>query len=71
MYSIHGHSTRRLPDLQFSDLWYIPGLEKQPFLTFEILADGYRKVVSIPVDFKANGESRFPRKDRKVNPGWM
>jgi hypothetical protein len=69
-YSIHGHSTRRLPDLQFSSLWLIPDSEK-PVLTFEILADGYRKEVSLPVDFIVDGQSLFPREDGKTNPEWM
>jgi hypothetical protein len=38
--SIHGHSTRRLPEFVFSQLWRIPE-EGTPALTFEILAEGY------------------------------
>jgi hypothetical protein len=69
-YSIHGHSTRRLPDLQFSNLWYIPGGGK-PAITFEILAEGYRKEITLPVDFTVDGRSQFPREDGKINPEWM
>lgn len=69
-YSIHGNSTRRLPDLQFSYLWHIPEWGK-PALTFEILAEGYRKVITLPVDFTIEGKSQFPREDGKTNPEWM
>jgi hypothetical protein len=63
-------STRRLPDLQFSDLWYLPGGGK-PAITFEILAEGYRKEITLPVDFTVDGQSQFPREDGKTNPEWM
>jgi hypothetical protein len=69
-YSIHGHSTRRLPDLQFSDLWQIPEWEK-PVLTVEILADGYLKEISLPVDFIVDGKPLFHREGGKTNPEWM
>lgn len=69
-YSIHGHSTRRLPDLQFTRLWKMSN-QGPPVLTFEILADGYRRVVPLPVDFIVEGKSLFPREDGKVNPRWM
>jgi len=67
-YSIHGHSTRRLPDLDFYALWHRPE-DGQPSLTFEILAEGYRKVVTLPVDFIVDGKSRYPQE--KKNPEWM
>jgi hypothetical protein len=67
-YSIHGNSTRRLPDLELNDLRAIPDWGP-PVLTFEILADGYRKVVSLPADFKVAGESRFPQEE--VKPEWI
>ncbi len=69
-YSIHGNSTRRLPDLQFSHLWHKPEWGT-PALTFEILAEGYRKEVVLPVDFTINGKSQFPRENEKTNPEWM
>jgi hypothetical protein len=69
-YSIHGRSTRRLPDLQFSHLWHRPERGK-PSLTFEILADGYRKEITLPVDFIVKGKSLYPREDSEANPGWM
>lgn len=69
-YSIHGHSTRRLPDLQFSELWHIPEWGT-PALTLEILADGYRKEITLPVDFIIDGKPKFPREDGKINPEWM
>jgi hypothetical protein len=69
-YSIHGHSIRRLPDLQFTNLWQIPDWGK-PALTFEILAEGYRKEIPLPVDFIVDGKSLFPREDTKTNPEWI
>jgi hypothetical protein len=69
-YSIHGHSTRRLPDLRLDNLWAIPEWGT-PALIVEILADGYRKEVFLPVDFIVDGKSQFPREDGKVNPEWM
>lgn len=53
MYSIHGHSTRRLPDLNMQGLLY--GAEAASF-TIELLADGYRREIEIPVKFMAPGE---------------
>jgi hypothetical protein len=69
-YSIHGHSTRRLPDLQFYNLWCKPAGGK-PAITFELLAEGYRKEITLAVDFTIDGKSQFPREDEKRNPEWM
>jgi hypothetical protein len=67
-YSVHGHSIRRLPDLQFSWLFQVPDWG-EPILTFEILAEGYRKVVSLPVDFIMDGKSQYTRE--KALPEWL
>jgi hypothetical protein len=57
-YSIHGHSTRRLPDLVLEDLRPTSNTRLTPgiSLTVEILAEGYRKVVSIPLGALLEGE---------------
>jgi hypothetical protein len=52
MYSIHGRSTRRLPFLNMQKLVY--GAADAGF-TIELLADGYRREISIPVRFMAPG----------------
>jgi hypothetical protein len=47
-YSIHGDSIRRLPDLSLAGLYY--GLvQSKPVILFELLAEGYRRSVEIPV----------------------
>jgi hypothetical protein len=68
-YSVHGHSTRRLPDLQFSDLWHMPDWGEKPVLTFEILAEGYRRAVDLPVDFIVDGKSQYSQEKQK--PYWI
>ena len=69
-YSIHGHSTRRLPDLHLEDLDVLSQLGP-PFLAIEILADGYRKDITLPVDFIVDDKSQFHREEETVNPEWM
>ena len=69
-YSIHGNSTRRLPDLLLDRLHMYPG-SKEPGLIIELLADGYRKEVLIPVGFTVDDVSQFPREDKEANPEWM
>ena len=69
-YSIHGYSTRRLPGLDFGDLWHMLK-DGQPLLTFEILAEGYRKPVTLPVDFIVDGKSLYPREGDNSYPEWM
>jgi hypothetical protein len=70
-YSIHGNSIRRLPDFPLGYLWYTGKDGSKPMITVEILAEGYRKVRSLPVDFIVKGRSRFPREDTEVNPEWI
>jgi hypothetical protein len=69
-YSIHGNSTRRLPDLQLDRLHTYPSPES-PALAIELLADGYRKEILLPVYFIVDDELRSPRQDREANPEWM
>jgi hypothetical protein len=70
-YSIHGKSTRRLPDFPLGFLWYTGEGGSMPMMTVEILAEGYKKEKSLSVDFIVEGQSQFPRQDRKINPGWI
>jgi hypothetical protein len=65
-YSIHGHSTRHIP-LDLSKLWHIPAWGV-PSITFELLAEGYRRVVNVPVDFTLDGHPRFNIRDQ---PDWL
>lgn len=60
-YSIHGHSTRRLPDLALEDLQFNPNASRLigPRLKVEILAEGYRKVVSVPLNCVFGNESLY------------
>jgi hypothetical protein len=67
-FSIHGNSTRRLPDLELYHLTAVPEWGT-PEIIVEILADGYRKVVSLPADFTVDDESRFPLAE--VKPEWI
>ena len=68
-YSIHGHSIRKLPDLHLDRLSAIP-IWGTPTMIVEILAEGYRKEITIPVGFYVNGASQFPETEI-VNPEWM
>jgi hypothetical protein len=67
-FSIHGNSTRRLPSLYLDRLTAVPEWGT-PEITVEILADGYRKVVSLPADFRVEGKSRWPQEE--VKPEWV
>ena len=67
-FSIHGNSTRRLPSLYLDHLTAVPEWGT-PEITVENLADGYRKVVSLPADFTVDGKSRFPLEE--VKPEWI
>ena len=69
-YSIHGHSTRRLPDVDVGELRQIPA-DETAVLTFEILAEGYRKVISLPVTWLLDGKLQSPRGEGRINPEWM
>jgi hypothetical protein len=68
-YSIHGHSTRRLPDFDLGELRLIAADPSSANLTFEILADGYRKVISLPVTFWVDDAMRGSREH--TMPDWI
>jgi hypothetical protein len=69
-YSIHGHSTRKLPDLRLDGLSAIRAWGV-PVMMIEILAEGYRKEISIPVQFAVDGVSQFSQETHISNPDWM
>jgi len=68
-YPIHGDSTRRLPDLHLNELRILPE-EGTPAFVFEILADGFRRTVTVPVRFHRYGEP-YPEAAGTGNPAWM
>ena len=65
-YSIHGKSTRKLPDLRLDNLSFDWALGIPEF-TVEILAEGYRKVVVVPAVFQDD----VPRWEPDHNPEWL
>ena len=67
-YPIHGNSTRRLPDLHVNELRILPE-EGPPAFVFEILADGFRRTVTVPIRFHRYGEPSETAGPR--NPAWM
>lgn len=70
-FSIHGHSVRRLPVLDLVRLQQIPPWGK-PALAFELLADGgYRREITVPVDFAVDQQSQFPSQGSTEVPGWL
>ena len=73
VYSVHGHSTRRLPDLNLIGLRtaYDYSNPWDHALRFEILADGYRREVSIPVDFIEFDRRRSPAVEMGFLPDWL
>lgn len=70
-YSIHGHSIRKLPDLDILEFWLMPEKGKNPALTFEIFAEGYRKEITLPVYFIKYGTTEFPELGETINPPWL
>ena len=69
-YSIHGHSTRRLPMLYLNNLRWMQDWGT-PALIVEILADSFRKVVYLPVDFTINDESQVLKEDQGTVSAWL
>jgi hypothetical protein len=67
-YSIHGHSTRQLPALDLLHVHEV-AVWGNPSFTFELLADGYRRVVSLPVKFVEARESQSPQDGAKLD--WL
>jgi len=68
-YPIHGDSTRRLPDLHLNELRIIRDKEPPAFV-FEILADGFRRTVTVPVRVHRYGEPPSETAGAS-NPAWM
>jgi hypothetical protein len=68
-YSVHGNSVRQLPFLALQKFSH-PASQGPPRLTFELLADGYRRVVHMPVDLVVDGRSLYPQPEGEA-PGWL
>lgn len=70
-YSVHGYSTRRLPDLHLTGLEHHRPMG-QPKIDIVVLADGgYRYPVEIPVDLIVDGNSLYPQQVRRPHPEWI
>jgi len=69
-YSIHGYSTRRLPDLMFDGL--NQGSEQgSPTITVELLADGgYRRMISFPLPLVDYEDPKRTETTHKELPEW-
>ncbi len=68
-YSVHGDSRRRLPDLYLDGLHTIPGMS--PRFEIELLADGYRRTLTIPVGFKVNARVVIRGRDEQETGDWL
>ncbi len=68
--SVHGHSTRRLPPLDFGELRYDVKNGPSPHIVLELLAEGYRRVVRIPVGLITleDADKLGPKPWRKEDP---
>jgi hypothetical protein len=69
-YSIHGHSTRRLPELTLAELGIFAKEGNAAFIV-EMLAEGYRKKVPIPVRWYSQLEPSPAESSEPPNPQWM
>lgn len=67
--SIHGRSARQLPKVDFQGIRYRRG-SGPPSITFELLAERYRREVTIPVDLSIDGEYMFSTGDH-ATPDWL
>jgi hypothetical protein len=68
-YSVHGDSSRRLPDLRLGGLTTIPAVT--PHFEIELLADGYRRTLTIPVGFKIDARVVIPGGSRQEAGEWL
>lgn len=68
-YSIHGHSIRHLY-LDVAALALFMSSEAHAF-RFELLAEGYRRCVAVPVRIKVDSEPNFRRPDDQHTPDWL
>jgi hypothetical protein len=72
-YPIHGHSTRRLPNLPLASL-FSTKLEEPVKFNIELLADGYRKIVPITMNFTvepARAEQQQAVQQREKRERWL
>lgn len=70
-YSIHGHSVRKLPELWLHQLRKVASWP-DAVMEIQLLADGYTKKVSIPVDFVVGDEPAwFPSLEDRTVDQWL
>lgn len=74
-YSVHGKSIRQLPALRLQRLKHPLGRGPSG-LSFELLADGYRREVFLPVEFRLPSEQEEPAEQdqaapEEVPPRWL
>jgi hypothetical protein len=66
-YSVHGKSVRQLPRLRLEELKH--PVDRGPAgLTFELLADGYRREVYLPVELHLTAEQEEPGEQDRAEP---
>jgi hypothetical protein len=74
-YSIHGRSTRHLPQLNLNGISPIEvgqKLSEAKFhITLDLLAQGYRRSVMIPVFFTIDGQPSWTEPDLPNVPEWI
>ena len=70
-YSIHGDSTRRLPDFPLGYLWYTGEDGSAPTMTVEILAEGYKKMRSFSINFILENELQFALSENASRAEWV
>jgi hypothetical protein len=66
-YSVHGKSSRQLPPLNLQQLRYPVG-RGPAGLWFELLADGYRREVYLPVELRLTAEQEEPAEKDRAEP---
>jgi hypothetical protein len=65
----YGHSTRDLPRLRLNGL---VAISDSPAMIIEILAEGYRKQITLPVDFIVDRMiTQKPQEKKRAYPDWM
>jgi hypothetical protein len=54
-YSVHGQSQRVLPAITIPEMVHYPQ-GGRPEITFELLAEGYKREIAVPVNFLMEGQ---------------
>jgi len=68
---IHGHSMRRLPDLNLGRLLCIGEWGDACFVIDILASPGYRRTVAIPVEFVIDGAPRALRAEGEKSRDWL